>query len=97
MGSADGSAQSGRRNFATPVLRLYRASKPENFTSWESAFLALTKSKPTLVIWGDNDPYISARFNANKVVILPVGHWAPVEAPAECAEAILQFFASHPG
>ena len=80
------------------VLRLYRVSNPENFTSWERDFLALTKAKPTLVIWGDNDPYISPRFaerfNASKVAHLPVGHWAPVEAPAECAEAILEFFAT---
>jgi pimeloyl-ACP methyl ester carboxylesterase len=33
------------------VLRLYRANKPANFTSWERDFLALTKTKPTLVIW----------------------------------------------
>jgi pimeloyl-ACP methyl ester carboxylesterase len=80
------------------VLRLYRASSPENFTSWESDFLALTKSRPTLVIWGDKDPYIpprfAERFNAKTVVHLAVGHWAPVEAPAECAAAIAEFFAS---
>ena len=79
------------------VLRLYRASNPENFKPWERDFLALTKAKPTLVIWGDKDPYISPRFaerfNAQKVVHLPVGHWAPVEAPAECAAAIAEFLA----
>jgi pimeloyl-ACP methyl ester carboxylesterase len=46
---------------------------------------------------GDKDPYISPsfaeRFNARKVVHLPVGHWAPVEAPAECADAIAEFLA----
>ena len=82
------------------VLRLFRATNPENFTPWESALLTLTKAKPTLVIWGDKDPYaprsFAERFNARKVVHLPVGHWAPVEAPAECANAILQFFAANP-
>jgi len=82
------------------VLRLFRATNPENFRSWESALVALTKTKPTLVIWGDKDPYAAnsyaERFGAKKVVHLPVGHWAPVEAPAECAEAILQFFAANP-
>ena len=78
------------------VLRLYRAADPANFKLWESEFLALTRTKPTLVIWGDKDPYISprfaARFNAKKVVHLPdAGHWAPVEAPAECADAVRQF------
>ncbi len=78
------------------VLRLYRAADPANFKLWESEFLALTRTKPTLVIWGDKDPYISprfaARFNAKKVVHLAdAGHWAPVEAPAECADAVQQF------
>jgi pimeloyl-ACP methyl ester carboxylesterase len=80
------------------VLRLYRANTPTNFTTWENDFLALTKTKPTLVIWGDKDPYISPsfaeRFNARKVVHLPVGHWAAVEAPAECATAISEFLAA---
>jgi pimeloyl-ACP methyl ester carboxylesterase len=79
------------------VLRLYRAADPVAFKTWESDFLALTRTKPTLAIWGDKDPYISPhfaeRFNARRVVHLPqAGHWAPVEAPAECADAILQFF-----
>jgi pimeloyl-ACP methyl ester carboxylesterase len=79
------------------VLRLYRATTAANFKDWENEFLALTRTKSTLAIWGDKDPYISShfaeRFNAKKVVHLPqAGHWAPVEAPAECADAILQFF-----
>jgi hypothetical protein len=38
------------------VLRLYRATDPANFKSWESAFLKLVRAKPTLVIWGDKEP-----------------------------------------
>jgi pimeloyl-ACP methyl ester carboxylesterase len=80
------------------VLRLYRASNPTNFKPWESDFLALTRIKPTLVIWGDKDPYVPShfaeRFSARRVVHLPqAGHWPPVEAAAECADAIQQFFA----
>jgi pimeloyl-ACP methyl ester carboxylesterase len=79
------------------VLRLYRAADPANFKPWEDSFLALIRAKPTLVIWGDKDPYVSSRFaerfNARRVVHLAhAGHWAPVEAPAECAGAMLQFF-----
>ena len=78
------------------VLRLYRATDSANFQPWQSAFLKLVRAKPTLVIWGDKDPYVSSRFaerfNAQKVLHLPqAGHWAAVEAPAECADAILQF------
>jgi haloalkane dehalogenase len=81
------------------VLRLYRATDSANFQPWESAFLKLVREKPTLVIWGDKDPYISPRFaerfNAQKVLHLPqAGHWAAVEAPAQCADAILQFFSA---
>ncbi len=83
------------------VLRLYRATVPTNFRVWENEFLALTAVKPTLVIWGDNDPYVPAhfaeRFGAKRVLHLAqVGHWPPVEAPTECADAILQFFADNP-
>jgi len=79
------------------VLRLYRAADPSTFKGWEDGLLALTATKPTLVIWGDKDPYISSRyaerFNARKVMHLQeIGHWPPVEAPAVCAEAILKFF-----
>ena len=77
------------------VLRLYRATDPKNFPAYERDFQALTKIKPTLVIWGDKDPYIAPafaeRFNARKVVHLPTGHWAMIEAPAECAAAIAEF------
>ena len=83
------------------VLRLYRATDPADFKQWESDLLALTAAKPTLVIWGDKDPYISSRyaerFNPRKVVHLSdVGHWPPVEAPAECAEIISSFFSETP-
>ena len=81
------------------VLRLYRATDSANFQPWESAFLKLVREKPTLVVWGDKDPYIASRFaerfNAQKVLHLPqAGHWAAVEAPAQCADAILQFFSA---
>jgi pimeloyl-ACP methyl ester carboxylesterase len=83
------------RRMKREVLRLYRATDPKNFPAYERDFQALTKMKPTLVIWGDKDPYIAPsfaeRFNARKVVHLPVGHWAMIEAPAECAEAIAEF------
>lgn len=80
------------------VLKLYRMRNPGGFAPWEKDFLALTAKTPTLVLWGDRDPYIPARFaerfGAQRVVHFPdIGHWPPVEAPAECAEAILEFFA----
>jgi pimeloyl-ACP methyl ester carboxylesterase len=79
------------------ILRLYRARNPENFRGWEDDLLRLTAARSTLVIWGDKDPYIPSRFaerfNTKRIVHLPgTGHWPPIEAPEECAAAILKFF-----
>jgi haloalkane dehalogenase len=78
------------------VLALYRSTDPSSFRDWENRLLQLTAIKPTLVIWGDRDPYIPSRyaerFGASEVVHLPdVGHWPPVEAPYETAQLIARF------
>jgi pimeloyl-ACP methyl ester carboxylesterase len=78
------------------VLRLYRATDPQAFIGWEEKLLALTAHKPTMVIWGDRDPYIdkrfAERFGAQTVVHLPdIGHWVPVEAAEKTAQLISQF------
>jgi pimeloyl-ACP methyl ester carboxylesterase len=78
------------------VLRLYRAADPRNFAQWERGLLDLTGQKPTLVLWGDVDPYIPSRFaerfGAAEVVHLPqTGHWPPVEAPEKTAGHIMRF------
>jgi pimeloyl-ACP methyl ester carboxylesterase len=81
------------------VLGLYRAADPAGFASWEEALPALVAHRPTLVLWGDRDPYIPARFaerfGAAAVIRLPdVGHWPPVEAPAETAAHMLRHLAA---
>jgi pimeloyl-ACP methyl ester carboxylesterase len=78
------------------VLTLYRATDPSSFLDWEDKLLKVTAKKPTLVIWGDRDPYIPSRyaerFGASQVVHMPdVGHWPPVEAPHETARLISRF------
>jgi pimeloyl-ACP methyl ester carboxylesterase len=80
------------------ILTLYRAADPALFAPWEEGLPALLAQKPTLVLWGERDPYIparfAARFGAAEVVHLPdVGHWPPVEAPAEVAALMLRFLA----
>jgi len=72
---------------------------PAGFAPWEEKLPALVAHKPTLVLWGDRDPYIPARFaerfGAAAVVRLPeIGHWPPVEAPAETAAHMLRHFAA---
>jgi pimeloyl-ACP methyl ester carboxylesterase len=78
------------------VLRLYRATDPENFAWWEEHLRSLTARVPTLVLWGDQDPYIpkryADRFGAGQVVRFPVhGHWLPAEDPAAVAAHLLPF------
>lgn len=81
------------------VLRLYRATDPEVFTGWEEALLQLTARVPTLVLWGDHDPYIakhfSERFGSQSVQHFPdCGHWLPNEATTEVSKRLREFFAA---
>ena len=79
------------------ILRLYRATDPKVFASWEDALLKLTARVPTLVLWGDHDPYISKhfaeRFGSKKVQHFPdCGHWLPKEAAEEVSKRLQEFF-----
>jgi haloalkane dehalogenase len=82
------------------VLRLYRATDPENFAGWEDQLLAVTRDSPTIVLWGDSDPYIprrlAERFGAAQVRHLAAGHWVPTEAPDEVAAAIAAHLGGSP-
>jgi pimeloyl-ACP methyl ester carboxylesterase len=78
------------------VLRLYRATDPENFRGWEEKLLGLTRRIPTLVLWGDRDPYIpiefADRFGTENIKHFPdSGHWLPVEAPDEVSDQLSLF------
>ncbi len=78
------------------VLQLYRATDPSAFAGWEERLRSLASGRPTMVIWGDRDPYIPSRyaqrFGATELVHMPeVGHWPPIEAPTETAQLILHF------
>jgi pimeloyl-ACP methyl ester carboxylesterase len=82
------------------VLKLYRATNPENFVGWEDRLLALTARVPTLVLWADHDPYISPRFaqryRAKKVVhFLETGHWVMLEHPDKVAIELKAFWDSN--
>lgn len=78
------------------VLRLYRALDPVRFKGWEERLRELVAARPTLVLWGDQDPYVSStfaeRFGAPTVVHLPdCGHWVPAEQPEQVSRILLQF------
>lgn len=80
------------------ALRLYRAMDPAVFRGWEDELLQVTARVPTIVVWGDRDPYLPAafaeRFGAEEVHHLAdCGHWPHLEAADEVAERLLAFFA----
>lgn len=75
------------------VLRLYRATDPADFMSWERHFLKCAEQVPVRVLWGRHDPFIglqfAERFGAQSVRILEdCGHWVPLEDAVECAREV---------
>ncbi len=81
------------------ILRLYRSTDPAIFVGWEDALLQLTTGVPTLVLWGDHDPYIpkrlAERFGARSVQHFPdCGHWLPAEASDEVSGLLRAFFST---
>ncbi len=79
------------------ALRHYRALDSANFRGWEDRLRDLTSKVPTLVCWGDQDPYISPtyaeRFGAQEVHHFAANsHWLPLEAPDALAERLNAFF-----
>lgn len=78
------------------MLRLYRASAPENFKGWEDDLLRLTERVPTMVLWGDLDPFAppayAGRYGAQRVRhFAQYGHWIPIEGAAEFAIELAAF------
>lgn len=78
------------------VLRLYRAIDPDCFAEWQEGLRALMARVPSLVLWGDRDPYIEAgfaeRFGAGRVVHFEdAGHWLPVEKAEAVARELRAF------
>ena len=79
------------------ALRHYRALDAANFRGWEDRLRELTAHVPTLVCWGDRDPFISPafaeRFGAQEVYhFAQYGHWLPLEAPEALAAHLDAFF-----
>jgi len=79
------------------VLRLYRATDPENFVGWEDRLLQLTARLPSVVLWAAHDPYIdrrfAERFGTTAVEYFPdSGHWLPAEEPRLIVQRLLRFY-----
>lgn len=79
------------------ILRLYRATDPENFRGWENELLKVTARVPTRVLWGAHDPYIprkfADRYGAQSVHVFPdSGHWVQLEEADQVSHELLEFF-----
>ncbi|MEL7059580.1 MAG: alpha/beta hydrolase [Acidobacteriota bacterium] len=77
------------------VLALYRATDPDVFRPQVEALRAVMRSRPSLTVWGADDPYIDPswahRYGARRAVVLEAcGHWPPVERPDAFAAAVLE-------
>ena len=80
------------------VLRLYRGASIAERENWAPKTIELTAQKPTLVLWGEHDPFIPSStadsFNAKKVVrFTDSGHWVPTEIPQRVAAELREFLA----
>lgn len=74
------------------VLKWYRAMDPDKLAGWDDKLLAATANTPKLTIWGDLDPFIPAstadRFGGTVKHFADCGHWAMLEEPERCADAM---------
>ena len=75
------------------ILKLYR-SAAAGFGEWHDGVDAI--DRPGLVLWGADDPYVTAGFgealaartHAELVMFAGTGHWWPITKPAEVAAAL---------
>ncbi|HYL43851.1 MAG TPA: alpha/beta hydrolase [Ktedonobacteraceae bacterium] len=80
------------------MLKLYRSVNPQDFVGREDRLHNLTAHVPTLVLWGDKDPFITPEYaeqfgNAQVEHFPQNGHWLAVEAPETVAQRLTTFFA----
>ena len=86
------------------VLKLYRATSDlgSYFQEWIAQLAPLRL--PALVLWGDRDPYVSARyaevqrefFAVERLVRLPdSGHWPMIDNPEAVRMAVVPFLQRH--
>jgi pimeloyl-ACP methyl ester carboxylesterase len=86
-----------RRGTGRPVLELYRSADPEALAAAGSELARI--ECPALVVWGEGDPFLPARFgrlyaesldDAEYVGMSGAGHWPWIERP-EIVERVLAF------
>jgi pimeloyl-ACP methyl ester carboxylesterase len=81
------------------ILCLYRSAVHVG-TEWQPDLEKV--SRPALILWGVNDPYVPARYaerlaarvRGELIVFENCGHWWPLERPVEAAAALERFWAA---
>lgn len=84
------------------ILRLYRSSPPERLAAAGERLAAL--DVPSLVVWGQRDPYIPARFGdayadvlgAELIELPDAGHWAWLDRP-DVVDRVVEFLGGASG
>ncbi len=87
-----------KRSVRRTALRMYRTLDPRDYAGWYERLTVLITTVPTLVLWGDKDPFIAPtyaeRFGSARVEHFPDnGHWLALEAPEVVADRIATFCA----
>ena len=81
------------------ILKLYRSAVNVG-AEWQPDVERVTR--PGLVVWGAEDPYVTTRFaerlaervHGELLVLAGCGHWWPLQRPAEVAAALERFWAT---
>jgi pimeloyl-ACP methyl ester carboxylesterase len=89
----------GSRRVRQTILRMYRERNSSDFVGWDEKVQKLLKEKPSLVLWGDLDPFadkaFADKFGAQQVHHFPqYSHWLPLEAPDLYAEKLKAWLAA---
>jgi len=81
------------------AIRLYRASDPQVFNGWQEQFRERVATIPTMVLWGEKDPYLPldlarsfADWGAELLTYPDAGHWLMVEKPDDVSQQLRRFF-----
>lgn len=77
----------------TTLCEFRQITKPDFFNGYEQMLKAISKSVPTLTMWGKDDPYVQDHYAhellAQKTIVTPnIGHWVPLVAADSMAREI---------
>lgn len=81
------------------VLRMYRAMPEKEWQEWNPRLLEATARVPTLVLWGQQDPYLPnwlpERYGAREIRRYEdSGHWVPAEETDSVVKELRRSFAA---